>query len=153
MPTQATKAYRPRWIAVCRLHAQGYSNQEIADKVGYSVVRVSQLLNSEFAKDMQAQLLDRTLNTMLDVQTEMQSYAPMIVREKIRLALEAKSESVRDRSCRDILEMAGNGPVKRLHIERAEVVEDPYKDLSEKDLREKLLEEIHGASDKTGTLH
>jgi predicted transcriptional regulator len=143
------RRFRPQHIQVVRLTWQGYSQQEIAEFLGVSSGHVSQVLGCDEAQAMLKQLTQHAISSMDEVQDEVQLVAPLVMREKIRLALDAQDERVRNIACTDILAIAGHTPVKKLQIER----NDPRQDELERKTPEELragLRSLIGLKDEKG---
>ena len=136
------KKLRPKHLAVLRLWAQGLDNAEIAVLVGYTPATVSLIVNLPEAQELLEEMKAGTFETIADVRTSLQFIAPELLEEKIRLAFNAKSEQVRSNSCAELLALAGHAPLRKIEITRPLEVVDPYKGLSEEQLRERVFKEL-----------
>ncbi len=131
---------------------------EIGQMTGYSMKHVSDIIASEQAQEILADLTAKRLDTMGHIELVAQAIAPQIMNEKIRLALQGNDERVRNSACSDILNIAGHQPIKRVQVERVESVDEKYKDLTDEQIREKALAAITHRSpppskDDEPTLH
>lgn len=138
MSTWKPRRLTPAHLEVFRLYFQGYSQLDIAKLTGYDRAWICKMLNGPDANDLLEQFQAKTINTILDVQSDAQAIAPRVFEEKIRLALNAKDERTRNIACTDILNMAGHRPIHRVVMENADPVLDKYADLTEDQLREQL---------------
>lgn len=142
MSSAYVKNFRPRHLAVLRLWAQGYTNDEIATMTNYTPSVVSQITNCPEAKALMAEMQDSTFASIADVQTTLQACAPALLEEKIKLALTAKDERVRSVSCSDLLGLAGHTPVKRVELTKVEEIENDYAGKSDEEIREHIRQEL-----------
>ena len=145
------RKFRPDHIRTIRLYWQGYTAGEIATFIGASEQHVRLIINSDEGQSMLAALKNHTINSMDEIQDEMQLAAPLAAREKIRLALEAQDERVRNIACTDILAIAGHSPVKRVSVERTDKVGEDVENLTEDQIRERILADLTEPAPK-GTL-
>ena len=136
------KRFRPSHLRVVALEWAGLDNLEIANRTGYSVQHVSNILTTPEAEEIRIELRKNTLDTMTDIQLEVQAIAPTILHEKIRLAINANDERVRSTSCTDLLHMAGHSPVKRLQLEKIDKGDADLADKSEDELRSLVRDEM-----------
>lgn len=116
------------------LHLAGTSNIDIATKLGYTAQQVSNILNSEDARTIIEALNSETLNTMGQVATEIQLYAPEILRKKIDYALHGSDDRVRNQAQTELLHIAGHVPVRQVILTKNDVL-DKFKDKTEDELR------------------
>jgi hypothetical protein len=133
------KTFKPRDLHMCLLSWNGYPNTKIALVMGLGEGAVSASLNSPTALEIFSQLKSGAIDSMLSVQTMAQAIAPLVMEQKMTLALGARSETVRNVACSDILEMAGHSPIKRLSIERPDPTADRHLGKTERELREEIL--------------
>lgn len=143
------RRFRPQHIQIVRLAWQGYEQQEIASFLGCSSGHVSQILACDEARAIMEGLRQHAISSMDEVQDEAQLVAPLVMREKIRLALDAQDERVRNIACTDILAIAGHTPVKKLQIERNDPKLDEIERKTPEELREGLRALI-GLKDEKG---
>lgn len=144
MATWQPRKFKPDHIRIVRLCWQGYTHAEIANFLGMSNAHVTLVLACDESQAMLAELRRHSINSMDEVQDEMQLVAPLAAREKIRLALEANDERVRNIACSDILAIAGHSPVKRVSVERGDVEKEDISMLSEDEIRSRILADIVG---------
>jgi len=130
---------------VLRLYYQGHTNAEIAAITGFSDQHVTDIINTDSSKEILGRFQDKTIETILDVQSDAQAIAPAIFEEKIRLALGAKSEQVRNNACSDILAIAGHKPIDRVSLAMDRPDKDPYEGKSEAEIREAIISELQPA--------
>jgi hypothetical protein len=133
-------------MRICVLHWNGLSAAEVASAVRRTPQTVSNVINSDEGMEILAELGRRSLDTVLDVQATAQAYAPSAIEELVRLMFESKDDRVRKTSCTDILAIAGHQPVKRIAIERPDPVVDRYREMTEEQIKEKLLAELGAVS-------
>lgn len=133
------RRYNPTHLAILRLWAHGgMTHAEVAAIVGCSSGLVSQVVGSPLAQELLGTLQDKILDTTLDVQQTLQAAAPLVMQEKLRLALNARNESVRNSACTDIIHMAGHMPLRRMQIEQTVEQKDKFEGLSEEQIREQI---------------
>lgn len=126
-----------------RLHFQGLSNLEIASQLNVTPQHVSNVLCTPEAQELLAQLQENTLDTILDVQTQAQAIAPLVFEEKVRLALTAKDEKVRTTNCKDILDIAGHMPVRRVVVETPDRQAERFDKMTIQELQAEMLGELN----------
>ena len=136
------RKWKPDYLRITISFWNGLTPTEIAAETGYSYTHVTQVLASERAQEILEQLTSATLDTVNEVQSVAQAVAPAVMEEKVRLALSAKDERVRNTSCSDILNIAGHQPVKRVQIEKPLSEAERYRDRSEDELRDLVLQEM-----------
>lgn len=122
------------------LEWQGFSQTDIAKRMGRTPANVSLTLCSPEADEIRSQLMNQTLSTMPEIKVAAQLIAPQIFQEKVNLALGSADEKIRNSACSDLLGIAGHSPTK--HVEVTHIPEDKYKGLSEVELRQKIQEEL-----------
>lgn len=115
---------------------------------GYSPSGVGAILNSPDAEIIRREITSRVIDTMADIQSDIQALAPTMLQKKIELAMTAKSETVRNNAITDLLELAGHVPVKQVAIHRANPIDADYKDKTEKAIRDEIMA---GLVDETTT--
>jgi hypothetical protein len=143
MATVQPKVFRPEHLHIVRLHWQGYSNAEIAQFLQLSEGHISNILNCDEAKRLLGQLQEHTIDSYADTQDDFQLVMPLIRREKIKLALEATDERVRNMACSDILAIAGHTPVRRLEITRgSDSRKAELEKMTPEQLRDAILDDI-----------
>lgn len=136
------KKLKPAHLAMLRLFWQGESIADIAVATSYSAQQVSQIVNSEHAKQILDEMTADTLDTMAQVQTEAQLAAPILWDELYNLARNAGEERTRFNALRECLHIAGHVPARRISFERANSVDEKYKGFSEEELRQQLVGDI-----------
>lgn len=142
MATWEPKKLNPTHYRILLLHWHGLSHGEIAAELGVAAQTVSSLVCSEAGEAILSELAKRSLDTVADVQLVAQALAPAVMEEKARLALGAKDERVRNIACTDILNMAGHQPVRRVLVEKADSIDEAYRDKSVEELRQVVLEKL-----------
>jgi len=129
----------PRHLIVFRLHLKGLSNTEIASTLGYTPQNISLILNStnmaEVCEELKEDILRATYD---DVQKTIDAVGPLLVEEKIRLALTAKDERVRSISCTEMLNMGGHKPITHVVVEETHHEHVKLSELDEKELRDRV---------------
>jgi hypothetical protein len=145
------RRYNPFLLRVLILSYEGHTTSEIAMQTGKSDSYISGLLNSDEAKAIYLQLENQTLDTFRQTQTLIQAAIPAILQEKIRLALFANNEAVRNRAAQNILELGGHVAVQQLEIRKPDQIEEEFRDKSEEDIRNEILAGLE--DDKPTTLH
>jgi hypothetical protein len=141
MPYQPRK-FKPVHVQIVRLCWQGYSAVEIAQFLGISEIHVRNIINCDEAQAMLSQMKEHAINSSDEIQDEAQLVAPLVMREKIRLALEAGDERVRNVACSDILAIAGHTAVKKLEISRSENSRDDLTRKTPRELQEDILKDM-----------
>jgi predicted transcriptional regulator len=131
----------PLHLEIIRRHFNFESGSEIALALGITQCLVSNVLNSEQGLEVVEQLWSRKFDSMLEVGQQLQAVAPYIVQEKIKLALTARDERVKNTACTDILHMAGHVPVRRVEIDDLRP-DSKFSGKSEEEMRAMILEEL-----------
>lgn len=109
------KRLRPRHRIAVMLHESGWKNQDIAKALGYTVARVSTILNSPHAglQELRVGFAAAVADNALDTHSRLRLYANEMLDVMVTHARNTdKAESSR-LAARDILHMAGFSPVKR----------------------------------------
>ena len=146
------RKFWPFVLHVVQLSWNGMDEDEIALHVGKTKQEVLKILASDQAKQIYARLEAQTLDTMGQVQAVLQAAAPKLMEEKVRLALSARSEAVRNSATGDLLDRAGHVAVKQLEIRRGDEVEEAYRDKSEDEIRD-MISQGFEAIEKGETVH
>lgn len=133
------RRYNPLILRLQLLLWQGYSQTEAATLLGKTDAWVSNILTTDEAKEVYDELKKQTIDTVGQVQANLQAAAPAIIKEKIDLALFAKSETVRNQAGQQILEMAGHAATRHLEIHRADDVLEKYKNKTEAEIRDEVM--------------
>lgn len=141
------RKFKPAHIHIIRLAWQGHTNFEIASHLGCTEQHVSNIINCDEGQALLAELKNHSISSMTEVQDELQLVTPLILREKIRLALESSDEKVRSTSCSDLLAIAGHTPVRKLEIHREVPDTADLSGKTNEELRSHLLKEL-GIEDK-----
>lgn len=139
--------YNPFILRVMQLLWEGYTAAEIAAITGRVPLTISNLIATDEAKEIYELLQGQTVNTARQVQTAIAAAAPSIVREKIDLALGAKSESVRNQAAQQLLEMAGHSPIRHLEIHRPDEIQADYDNKSDEDIRKEIMDGLISSGD------
>ena len=148
--TWQPKRFSPAHYRVVYLYWSGVPGQagpqatvtEIANYVGYSATHIQQILASDQAQEILQELHEKKLDTISDIEIAAQALAPEIFQEKVRLALRANDERVRNSACTDVLAIAGHQPVKRVSIERPDAVKERYGAMTDEELRKMIRDEL-----------
>lgn len=115
MALLAPKRLRPKHRQVIMLHELGYDNIEIAQMVGYSISRVSVILQwegpevEEYRKLALSKVIDRTA----EVGDRIAMHAGEMVDIMVRHARNEKDAANSRLAAKDLLHMAGYSPVKK----------------------------------------
>lgn len=141
MPYQPRK-FKPVHVQIVRLAWQGYEASEIAQVLSLSEIHVRNIINCDESQAMLAQMKEHAINSSDEVQDECQLVAPLMVREKIKLALEAKDERVRGINASDILAIAGHTAVKKLEITRSDASRDDLSKKTPQQMRDEILADL-----------
>lgn len=126
-------------LRIVMLQMQGHTEAEIAVMTGYSGSGVSTILTSPDAEIIRREITSRVIDTMADIQSDIQALAPTMLQEKLKLAMTAKSETVRNNAITDLLELAGHTPVKQVSIHRANPIDADYTDKTEQAIRDEIM--------------
>lgn len=126
------------------------SQHDLARRFGITDAWCSQILTSPEALELIKQLGDRTVDTALEVQAQLQAIAPQALQERINIAMSpATPVGVRDRSLQSLLEMAGHRPVQRVQLQRPEASPPPK---TEAEIRDELFKAVSaGGEDGRGS--
>jgi hypothetical protein len=136
------RRFKPDYLRICALYWSGRTQKEIAEITGFSPIHVGNIIGCDESQEILRELSQRTLDTVLDVQTEAQAYAPLCLGEKFNLALNAKDERVRNIACTDILAMAGHQPVRRISVEKPDTVVKHYEGLTDDEIRSRVFADL-----------
>ena len=148
------RKFKPMHVQIVRLTWQGYTAVDVAQFLGLSEIHVRNIINCDEAQALLSQMKDHAISSSDEVQDEAQLVAPLVMREKIRLALDAQDERVRNIACTDILAIAGHTPVKKLEIQRSDASRDDLTRKTPEQIREDILKDLGIAETKApdGTL-
>ncbi len=134
--------YTPMALRVCQQYWYGRNLDEIARMFDIPKSRVQALLALPETQSIMEELTNHTLDTMLQVATSAQAAAPACMEEKVKLALEDPDSRVRTMNCKDILEMAGHSPVKRIQLNRPDANTEKHANMDEHELREAVKKKV-----------
>jgi len=140
-----TRRLSPRDFRILFLWVRGLSFIEIAERVSAETGRscsaalVSKVVRSEAAQEILARVESHTLDTMNAVQTDLQMVAPAALARKIQIAMESKDERLANKSCTELLAMAGNGPVRRVSVEPRDAAGDKFGAKTDEQIRASLI--------------
>jgi len=143
------RKFRPLHMLILRLHFQGWTADEIGQELDCSAQTVYRIVGLPESLEILEMFQKKTVDTILDISGDLQAVAPAVFEEKLKLALKAKDERVRNIACTDILNMAGHSPIKRVQVEQVDPVEDKYKGKSAEQIRKLLA----GEGDDPTTIH
>lgn len=138
------KRLKPSHLDMVTLHLAGESNDDIGVKLGYTAQQVSNILNCPEVLEILDALRKESINSMAQVQAEVQLYAPEILRKKIDYALHGSDDRVRNAAQTELLHIAGHSPVRYVTVENKDEVLEKYKDKSEDELRKIITGEKRG---------
>jgi hypothetical protein len=142
LPIIMALKYTPLALRICQFYWYGENHDQLAKRFSVTKSYVQSALSTPECRAILEELENRTLDTMLQVATTAQAIAPAIMEEKIRLALESPDDRVRATSCKDILEMAGHSPVKRIQLNRPDAAGAKHEGMSESELRDSLKKKV-----------
>jgi len=143
MAAYQPKTFKPEHIHIVRLHWHGYDNSEIAQMLGCSEPHVSLIINCDEAQKLLQQLKEHAIDSYQDTQDDFQLVLPLVRKEKIKLALEATDERVRNMACSDILAIAGHTPQHRVELTRGKDSESRKLDQMTPDqLRDAIMDDL-----------
>lgn len=129
-------------LRIVVLEYNGLDASAIAAQVAMAPATVAQILASPEAARIRKEVEARVMDTQAQVQTDLQAFAPVALKEKMELAMNAKSETVRNAALTECLQLAGHVPVKQVAIHRADPIEEEYADKSEQDIRDEILADL-----------
>lgn len=136
--------FKPRDLRVAMMSYYGATNKDIAHALGMHEISIGNILRSPTILEFIEDLKTKSIETMSQVAEMAQLAAPAVMEEKIRLALSARDERVRNTAAKDILEIAGHSPVKRVVVEKEAPSESTYHNKTEDELRAELLSIVGG---------
>lgn len=151
MATRTYRRFRPLHYEIIRRSYSLQSNIEIAAALGCSEQTVSNVINSADGIEILQRMLNRTLDTTIDMHLQIQAALPLIIEKKVETALYGSDAKLRDKAQTDLMTVGGMTAATRLRVPEDEAALMPYKDLTEDELREKLLAESRKASAGPGS--
>lgn len=129
---------KPVHIAMIRYHWAGLSHDEIARKLNYSAQQVRNIINSDEVQEIIAQLREAALDSIDEVQQDLQLVAPLALQKKIEL-LDSPDQRVANRASTDLLYMAGHMPIKRYQLEKPSEVSRKYEGMTDEQIAQHLV--------------
>lgn len=110
----APKHFHTRHELICKLHACGLRNKEIAQALGLTESRISIILNdpraAEYIRDMVEEVADR----YLDMHASFKAIAPQMFKIVTDIASDPEAPAgVRSRNAFELLDRAGYGAVEK----------------------------------------
>lgn len=141
------KRLKPAHVQMIRLFWHGQTYVEIAAQLGYTPQQVMNVLHTEDAREILAQLQGSALDSADEVQQEIALVMPAVVKRKIDIGLYSQDERVANQALTDIMHMGGHSPVKRIQLDRTSEVQKKYADKTEEELRKMISD---GLDDDTG---
>jgi len=132
-------------LRLVMLEMQGFDLAYITSLTNYASSTISTILASPEAINIRREIQARVIDTVAEIQTDLQAIAPTLLQEKIQLALTAKSENVRNNALTGLLELAGHVPVKQVEIRRATLIEEEYKDKTEEAIKAEIMDGLGAA--------
>jgi hypothetical protein len=120
----------------------GRDEQEIANELGISVTHVHLVLKSEAAREVINRVLAQSLDLVPELSQQVATILPSVLEKKITLALSSTDERVSNSACTDLLAIGGLTPVKRIQVETIDHDLHGYKNLTEEELRAKILADL-----------
>lgn len=139
-------AKRPTIITLhmVTLEAQGETRDTIALLTNCSLPTVGMVLNSPEAKIIRKQLELRILDTHSDVQAEMQTRAPEMIKILTELATDRLvPPQTRQKAAVDYLKFAGHSPVQQVEVRSSRGAQDQdFSDMTDEEIRKKVFNEI-----------
>jgi len=121
-PWQA-KRFNSRHKAVCVLKANGYTNKEICEHLGYDESRVSVILNDPRAAEVLADAERRFASNMSEIGEKIKLLAASALEETEDIMLNGQKENVRLTAALGILDRAGYGKVTKSIALEARITE------------------------------
>lgn len=135
-PTPARTLYspervRPRHRIAVMLHETGWKPQQIAAALGYTVARVSVILNSHHPglQQLRTEFASQVADQVVDVQSRLKMYANEMLTVLVGHARQTAKPELSRLAARDILHMAGFTPVKKVFQANANVPVEELKRL------------------------
>jgi len=122
MPRQyEPKALNPLHHEILRRALLGDSHKEIADALGCTPATVSNAVNSGLGRDKLATMTAVADMDSVEIAQQIRHTAPLAL-QFIQSLLEdnAANSSVRLRAATDILDRAGHGAVKKVHVQKSQ---------------------------------
>jgi hypothetical protein len=128
------KRLKPAHLQVIRLHWMGKDNTEIAAITGYTPQQVSNVINCEDAQKIIEGLNADAIDTMREVQCELQLSAPLYLNNLHEMAFSCADLRVKANINIALLGMAGHVPIKRVVVQDQTVLQKQYEGMSEEDI-------------------
>lgn len=129
-PLYSPDRVRPRHRIAVMLQESGWQTKDIAAALGYTVARVSVILNSHHPvlQELRSGFASQVADSVLDVNSRLKMYANEMLSTLVAHARNKDKPELSARSARDILHMAGFSPVKKVFQASSNV---PYEELKQ----------------------
>lgn len=113
--TKNPKTIRPRQRMIVMLHEAGWKAKDIAKSLGYTEVRVNQIINSTHPEllKIRAETAARVADNITDTQLRIKMYANEMLDVMVQHARDTSNAQNSRMAARDILHMAGYAPIKK----------------------------------------
>jgi plasmid maintenance system antidote protein VapI len=113
--TKHPKTIRPRQRMIVMLHEAGWKIKDIAKSLGYTEVRVNQIVNSKHPEllKIRSETAARVADNITDTQLRIKLYANEMLDVMVKHARDETNAANSRMAARDILHMAGYAPVKK----------------------------------------
>lgn len=145
----ARKRWQPKMLRIAQMLVDGYTQQEIAAHLHMNPTSISMLVNSPPFQSYMDICKRSMIDSMVDVQSKLQSAAPLVGDMLIDQAINARDERVRFNAGKAVLEMAGHVPVRRHEIARVhDHSEDKYDRMSKDDIRQSIMDDIENVPER-----
>lgn len=135
------KRLRPIHCKMIELYWNGFTREEIASAVGYTMQQVTNTLNSPEALKLLDQLQTNTLDSMGEVNARFQLAADAAA-ERLVSQLHSANEHIVHKAANAILDRAHGMPVRRVQVSNSTLVEQRYEGKSDDDIRASLAQEL-----------
>lgn len=108
-----TKKLNQRHMLVYQLHSCGYTNNEIADIIGYTKAWVSSILNDPRAEEYIQEFATRVAEKVEDVGVKLRLVAPEALDTVVNVMRTSENERVVSANAFGLLDRAGYGKIDR----------------------------------------
>lgn len=132
-PLYSPDRVRPRHRIAVMLHEAGWQAKDIAAALGYTIARVSVILNSHnpVLQELRSGFASQVADSVLDVNSRLKMYANEMLTVLVAHARNKDKPELSARSARDILHMAGFSPVKKVFQANTDVPLEELKQLTQ----------------------
>lgn len=121
--TDEAKPRREKWAArhvlICRMHAAGLKNKEIAEALNITEQYISHVINDPRAPAFVREAVEAMMGNIIDLNAQLKAYSQEALEEIIDQMRSSQSDKIRQTAAFGILDRAGYTPVQRHTIQAA----------------------------------